>query len=77
MKRTYTVERLFSLGNYKNIKYMASVEVDESDARPAIEVFAGLTDDVYETFFQHARRLERLNTGKTLAEQEQAFFEGE
>ena len=66
MKRTYSVERLFSLGNYKNIKFMSSVELDESDPRPAIEVFKFLTDDVYETFFEHAHRLERLNTGKTL-----------
>ena len=33
MKRIYTVERLFSLGNYKNIKFNAGVEVDESDER--------------------------------------------
>jgi len=76
MLRSYSVDRLFSLGNYKNIKFNATVELDESDARPSVEVFEGLVDDVYEAFFQHDRRLKRLNAVPD-EEREKAFFEGE
>lgn len=75
MKRTFVVERLFSLGNYKNVKFMASVEVDESDERTAEEIFNELTDDVYGTFFEHSRRIARLNAVPE-DKREEAFFGG-
>jgi len=76
MKRLYGIERLFSLGNYKNIKFNAAVELDESDERSPVEVFTYLVDDVYEAFFRHEERLDRLNAVPK-EEREKAFFEGE
>jgi len=76
MKRMYTVERLFSLGNYKNIKFNAGVELDESDERTPEEVLRFLVDDVYSAFFEHDRRIKRLNVASE-EEREAAFFEGE
>ena len=76
MKRIYTVERLFSLGNYKNIKFNAGVEVDESDERTPEEVLTSLVDDVYSAFFEHDRRIKRLNSVPE-EEREAAFFGGE
>ena len=76
MKRTFTVERLFSLGNYKNIKFMAAVELDESDERTPEEEFRYITDDVYTTYFEHDRRLKRLNAVPE-DKHEEAFFAGE
>ena len=74
MKRTYHVERLFELGSYKNIKFAAGVEIDESDTRDGGDVFRQLVDEIYRAFFDHNRRLENTKDAQTISDKETLFF---
>jgi hypothetical protein len=57
--KTFTVERLFPLGDYKNIKFISTIvlEGEEVDVYPSDAVYDGLMDDVYQAYFEHSRLL--------------------
>lgn len=83
MKRSFSVERLFPLGDYKNVKFFSSAELDldnPEDAKAFEEMgLAGgiveqLTKDTYQGFFNHSRRLAQMTGAKTTDEQEKAFM---
>jgi hypothetical protein len=74
--KSFTVERLFPLGDYKNIKYHAEMvlEGDEVDLYPADAVYDQLVDDIYQAYFAHARALDAMKqAGGGRAAQEAAW----
>jgi len=71
--RKYTVERLYELGSYKNIKFIVGVEVGDEDTRSSSEILGGLVKDIYATYFEHEKKLKQLNLAKNQDEKEGVF----
>jgi len=60
--KTFSVERLFPLGDYKNIKFHASLVLDgeEVDLYPAEAVYDQLVDEIYQAYFAHRLALDGM-----------------
>jgi len=58
--KVFSVERVFPLGDYKNIKYHAAMTLvdEEVDLYPAEAVYDQLTDEIYQTYFAHVVALD-------------------
>lgn len=76
VSRTFKCERLFPLGDYKNIKFYSEMAVDGDDVelyKPHV-VYDMLMDDVYQAFFVHAGMLDQLkDAGKDKDAQVEAW----
>jgi hypothetical protein len=60
--KRFAVERLFPLGDYKNIKYHAEMVLEDAevDVYPAEAVYDALTNDIYQAYFAHAAALDGM-----------------
>lgn len=64
MKRTIGVERLFSLGKFKNIRFIESIEIpdDEGMTEDDLDILRSLSiSNVYMSFAAHQLMLENIN----------------
>lgn len=61
-KRTLGVDRLFSLGNYKNLRITEIVEIDDSEvSKDELEALRAMNIlSVYSTFAMHQTLLKRI-----------------
>lgn len=74
MKRSFSVHRVFPLGDYKNVQFTNSVEYSEGEeVPPAAEVYDSLIQEIYSAFFDHANAVMLMESVKTLKEKEEVW----